>query len=282
MAETEKPTMPPTLADLTRTTLEAIRGRQRSGLSVVEPAVSPEERARQLATQQRSWARLLRRCGVPAVDADKAACNAFELDRPLEPGEPQTDGAPKGRALTAPGVVHRFVRSHRTLLLLLGPRGRGKTSALAHFVSLAARASKLDPNATHLPKDAPRFVKAWDLARSPLYGPDAPEERARDWRWLAIDELGGEPADERTRGRMKYLLDLAYGEGVRLVVATQLRYGDAKKVREVHDAIAEGKAPARIADEYFTHRYGAHIWDRFVERGAVVAVKGPNRREASA
>ncbi len=158
------------------------------------------------------------------------------------------DGDAYARVVTHPGlraIGERYTPGHGSILLL-GPSGAGKTSAIARAMH-RIRAERIDrvldersAEAADRLREIERYVwvTAWDIARAHgahRYGTgDEPDlvARAARARLLVIDEMGPEPVHRV--GELMDLVDRRYARGLPTVATSGLalaiwreRYGDA-------------------------------------------------------
>lgn len=148
---------------------------------------------------------------------------------------------------TAPVIaaLENWAKDTRTMAVLSGPTGTGKTTAAA-YASLHLADGE--------PGQMPRWITASTFARSSRYDDD--RDKVLDARALVLDDLGSEFNDSKGSFRtdLDELIDRFYARKARLIITTNL---DAKT---------------------FEERYGARVVDRLAEAGVWIPVTGTSRR----
>jgi len=195
-----------------------------------------ERRSRTEATEstRRRRESLLGR-GVPAKDIDAVLSGALRATGPL-------------------ASARDWLASERTILVLSGTRGVGKTTAAAW---LAAEV------------DGSRFIDAAHLMRVDVYSNEEmnPLEQCP---LLVMDELGGEYMD--TKGKLLSLVDglvnTRYAAKLRTVITTNMPAEDHEEPKDV-------KKPG------FKTRYGERVADRIREVGRFVELSGASLRRGA-
>jgi DNA replication protein DnaC len=174
--------------------------------------------------------------GVPAKDVELA------LDR-------------TARTTEAMIAVGDFARSDKTILVLSGPRGLGKTTAAACWLVLAPRRK------TYGEIRQPVFVDAPRLVRSSRYDTEsmAGLELARA---LVVDDLGLEYDDKSgaARSLIDALMNARYARCLPTVITTNV------PSKDVGEKLG------------FISRYGERLADRIREAGTFVALRGESLR----
>jgi len=173
----------------------------------------------------------------------------------LERGVPAKDvDAVLSGALFASGPVasaRDWLASDRTILVVSGRRGVGKTTAAAW---LAAEV------------DGSRFIDAAHLMRVDVYSNEEmnPLEQCP---LLVMDELGGEYMD--VKGKLLSLVDglvnTRYAAKLRTVITTNMPANDFEE-------------PKGVKNPGFKTRYGERLADRIREVGRFVELSGPSLR----
>lgn len=204
-------------------------------------AAAEEERERAAtAAEALRWRRLfvasipreLHAMGAPSRIAEAIFA---EEDR-AERGEPrrfdQTEAAVAARA---------FVESRKSMLLLFGGVGAGKSTAAA-WTLLRARSVGNEPHEITLDPTRGMFVRATELARMSKFDDGGEWARVLRVRWLVVDDLGVENMGDFWAERINELLDVRYGDRLRTVLT-------ANKSRDEFKAIYGDRIVSRIRDD---------------------------------
>jgi DNA replication protein DnaC len=170
--------------------------------------------------------------GVPAKDVDALLSSTLFASRSL-------------------ASAREWLASDRTLLVISGTRGVGKTTAAAWLASEVSGS---------------RFIDAAHLMRVDVYSNEEmnPLEQCP---LLVMDELGGEYMD--TKGKLLSLVDglvnTRYAAKLRTVITTNMPANDFEEQKGV-------RKPG------FKTRYGERLADRIREVGRFVEISGPSLR----
>ncbi|MCC6738235.1 MAG: hypothetical protein IT452_04255 [Planctomycetia bacterium] len=155
-------------------------------------------------------------------------------------------------------AVKAFMNGEKTLLVLGGGLGTGKSVAAGEAVCLMNRPNRVNG------RDA-RWIKSIDLVRIGIYGEAADRfaEDCRSLRLLAIDDLGTEPRDEKgyAAANLEAALDARYDACAKTILTTNLDFDG-------------------FSSRYLTGT-GERLRDRLRECGEFVGLTGPSLRRPS-
>jgi hypothetical protein len=185
-----------------------------------DDAIAEDEHRERMAALERSEREILasagpglRRMGVPAVTVQDIE-----------------DGIRGGfRDTLAMRAAQAFTTSTRSLLLLFGGPGAGKTVA-ACWCLLRARSRK-DYRESEWQLDPSRgmFVRGAEIARLSRFDDRRRWEQMLSVRWLVVDDLGAQAGGDYMAERLDELIDTRYSEQRRTVITCNIAPGELRE-----------------------------------------------------
>lgn len=232
-------------------TQAALDNLKRRALRVVRPGRDDERKL------YRSSA--LYRCGVGSNDI-RELMTGYKSTREVREGERPSKGLTNERRTLVGAVEWFFEQDDKSMLLILSGRGAGKTCALNRAVDLSLEHGRF--NLAALPSNHPRYWHAHDVGKSYGYNDPFLTADMKRIRYLALDELGTERDSSESINRIRRVLDHGYSTCKKFVAAGQLT-PMPEKGKELRS---------------FVGRYGYNMFERFKQRGVVIATSEMNWR----
>lgn len=167
-------------------------------------------------------------------------------DEAYRQADPRLANATAMRAVDTAAIraVYNWNAVHRQILLLLGPKGIGKSVAACHYFYAVAKL-----------RWPPVFVRAAEFARMSKF--DGERDYVLDAQHLILDDLGVEyDAKGSVASDFDELIDRFYSDPDRRLIIT-----------------------SNLLPDEFAARFGVRVIDRLRERGEIAVLAGSSLRE---